>query len=434
MTGVLKKMNTYKTKLLAGAFVLFAVFLCAVFGAAFSPVFAATGENDALLERAKNLYSIQDYTQALVLFTKVLEREPAKGEAWDYASWCQRYLGNWETAREGFQRAEELLPGDLAKWVKAGLGETYLGAGGYEKAVEAFTQAMDLAPEDDELVTRAMKGIAFAYASMGDAPRTEEALSRLNEKNSSAATAARAETTILLENRRRFFAASGADSGADSVPETEGEDANLADTPEVAQEIAPSETVLSDAIDRRGEIMERTPHENTRESVTIWDFTLGEPIQSVLEGLKERGIEAQKTEEPTKLGTWFYTVKLPGESPLPELVRKDADSVLYILEEFEDKLLSVGASVTWRGRKNAIRLKDDLFEEMSKKLNEKYGRYANANDNGIFAEASWVPDDKQLIALETTASLDGQVVLFVNYNDLPGLSVFWEKAKQIGER
>ncbi|MDR2137595.1 MAG: hypothetical protein LBO68_04830 [Synergistaceae bacterium] len=129
---------------------LFLFVLCAGFFCTFCAFFARTGfaatESERFLERAKNLYGIQEYSAAKVFFEKVIALDPENGEAWDYASWCDRYLGNWERAEEGFQKAKSLLPGDLSKWVEIGLGETYLGASAYEKSIQAFTRAMELAP------------------------------------------------------------------------------------------------------------------------------------------------------------------------------------------------------------------------------------------------------------------------------------------------
>ncbi|MDR1978901.1 MAG: hypothetical protein LBQ42_09235 [Synergistaceae bacterium] len=416
-----------KLRLFLSAFVLFSAFLSAA-----APAAAAT-ESESLTERAKNLYSVQDYNHALLLFAKALELDPQNGEAWDYASWCHRYLGNWEQARQGFERAEQ-LPGALVKWVKAGLGETYLGAGAYESALQSFSQAIELAPEDEELLVRALKGLVFAYACLGDSERVDENMKLLAEKDSAAATAVGAEAASLLENRRKFFASSVEDSVPPQEKSPEEASAEKEPEPEEKPLEASSPAELSDTMERQEQVAKQATVETAEEAVTIWDFTLGEPIQAVMTHLSERGIDVRKAAEPTRLGTQFYTVKLPGESPLPELVRQDADSILYVLEEFQEKLLSVSASVTWRGRENSIRMKEELFKEMSDSLSEKYGPYANLSDNGIFAEAYWVPNDKHFIALETTASLDGQVVLIVNYNDLPGLNVFWENAKQLNEQ
>ncbi|GHV48124.1 hypothetical protein FACS1894204_12170 [Synergistales bacterium] len=424
------------------SFVSIVVF-CAVF-------LTASWAAPSLLERAVNLYGIQDYSNALVLFDKVLETDPRNGEALDYASWCHRYLGNWETARVGFEKAKT-LPGALPQWLNVGLGETLLGAGVYENAIEAFKRAIDEAPEEEELIVRSLKGISFAYASLGDSANAEETLSRLSEKDSATALDAQADVETLLESAKKRSSASAevAATSSDAQPlppnlytgelsdtldrqqkaveqahaaQNEQEAAEVAEVAEVAQNTQQPQ-------DEQQPAQKDTPSDTA--SFALWDFAVGTPIEQVLAGLSERGIDVQKNEDETRLGTWFYTVRISGSSLLPEMTLQNAESVLCILEEFQGKLLSASASVTWRGQKGTIRLKESLFKEMSDKLDEKYGASQGLSDNGIFAEASWVTDDNRLVSLQTTASLDGQVFLCVNYNDLPSLQVFWEHIEQV---
>jgi tetratricopeptide (TPR) repeat protein len=415
--------------------------------------FAAASSNTTLMERAKNLYSIQDYNNALTLFEKLLTMEPENGEAWDYASWCHRYLGNWNQARQGFERAETLLPGAEAKWVKVGLGETFLGAGQGGNSARAFSEAIELAPEDNELVVRSLKGLVLARASMGEAPQMEEALNRLKEKDAAAAEIIKNDATTLLEKNKP--AEPGKNPEEDESPKPEpGELTDLSArqwlaaksvvwvkkpaSPEAqaAQDTVPKEPVndVSVAEPTSSPEDEKTP-EGKKAPLVVWGLPVGEPIQAAVVQLVGEEIEVQKNEEPTKFGSWFYTAKLPYfSSLLPELARTDADSALLILEEYQEKLLSISVTATWKERKNSISLKEELFVELSGKLGQKYGPSAGLNDNGIFAEAQWVPDDKRFIALEVTAGLDGQVVLNVSYSDLPGLSVFWEETAQTSER
>ena len=418
-----------------------------------SPSFAAASSNTTLMERAKNLYSIQDYNNALTLFEKLLTTEPENGEAWDYASWCHRYLGNWNQARQGFGRAETLLPGAEAKWVKVGLGETFLGAGQGGNSVRAFSEAIGLAPEDDELVVRSLKGLVLARASLGDAPQMEEVLSRLKEKDAAVAAEIENDAATLLEKNKPAAQEPGKDPTEGTLKPAESPEeltdlsarqwlaaksvvwvkkpASATAPEEPATDVSAAEPVPSSE-DEKTQEEEKTPEDE--KALVVWGLPVGEPIQSVVVELAGQGIEVQKNEESTKFGSWFYTVKLPSSSSLlPELARTDADSALLILEEYQEKLLSASVTVTWKGRKNSISLKEDLFTELSGKLGEKYGPSAGLNDNGIFAETQWVPDDKRFIALEVTAGLDGQAVLNVSYSDLPGLNVFWEETAQTSE-
>ncbi|MDR2176345.1 MAG: hypothetical protein LBO82_10485 [Synergistaceae bacterium] len=420
-------------------------FLCAVFfcGAAFG---AAPDESARLFERAKNLYGIQEYSHALVLFEKALELEPENGEAWDYASWCQRYLGNWETARRGFEKAGELLPGEAAKWVKVGLGETYFGGGLYKNAVQSFLQAIDLAPGDEELVVRSLKGAALAFASMGDSVQLEKTLARLTEKD---AADIRPDAEKLLERARQATQTEPAEAVLSDIRERQEQTFQAAsESSEVREpQNAASETESQEgAAPQKPAELEKIPEHQEGSGAEIPAaaavaaaepeslFTLGEPMQAVLTRFAERGIEVRKVEAATAIGSQFYTLRVFEEFPLPEVIRGDANAVFCALEEFQEKLLSVTVSLTWKELPAPIRMKEELFREISDKLKEKYGAWASLSDNGIFAEASWIAGGARLVYLTITAGLDGQVVLNAGCTDLPGLEVFWDNARKANEQ
>ena len=232
-------------------------------------------ESERLMERAKNLYGVQEYSAAKVFFEKAIALDPENGEAWDYASWCERYLGNWERAEEGVKKAKNLLPGDLSKWVEVGLGETYLGASVYEKSIEAFTHAIELAPNDEELVVRALKGLVFAYASLGDSVKMEETMGRLAEQNPEEASNVKEDAAVILAARRQADAAASEKS------------AESAESAEQAE--------LSNTMERQSEAAERVaPEESATEGdfVSIWGLKLGAPIEDALATLESQGIKA----------------------------------------------------------------------------------------------------------------------------------------------
>ena len=163
----------------------------------------ANASADLLRERAKNLYSVQDYRGALSLFDRLLEEVPGDGEALDYSAWCLRYLGDWKSAEERFLQALEAPDGALISWLHVGLGEMYLGAGDEAKSAESFQKAMDTAPEDDELLLRSLKGIIWVKAFLGDRVEYEKALSLLENKEKALAEEVAADTASILEEREK---------------------------------------------------------------------------------------------------------------------------------------------------------------------------------------------------------------------------------------
>lgn len=365
-----------------------------------------------LMERAKNLYEIQDYAHALRFFEKILETDSESGEVLDYAGWCHRYLGNWKKAEQVFEKALTHLPDALGKWVWVGLGETYLGAESYIKAQNAFEKALLLAPEDQELVERALKGVVFSLASLGKQDLAEERLRALAEKNSTAAEALAQEMLVLLERHKKAAVDAEADLG------TPKEEPTSAD---VKQKIP---DLLTDSDQRQQEIIAAHTPAKTAEKATIGNFALGAPIETVLTSLEQQGIAFSKLEESTRMGSSFYIVELPKGSLLPDTMPQGEHFLLYALEEFQGKLLSVGVSVIWRDQKSAISFKDALFKALQDALTASYGENSHLSDTGIYTEAHWIPDSALFVALEATAGLEGSVVATVNYNDLPGLRIF----------
>lgn len=176
--------------------------LALLFGAA-----GAACSSELLRERAKNLYSVQDYRGALALFDRLLGEIPGDGEALDYSAWCLRYLGDWKSAEERFFQALDAPSGALTSWIHVGLGETYLGAGDERKAVASFQKAIESAPGDDELFLRSQKGIAWAAAFFGEREEYGRALALIREKDEKFAEEVLGDTGAILEEREALAAA-----------------------------------------------------------------------------------------------------------------------------------------------------------------------------------------------------------------------------------
>lgn len=373
--------------------------------------FAAT-ESERFMERAKNLYGVQEYSAAKVFFEKAIALDPENGEAWDYAGWCDRYLGNWERAEEGFEKAKSLLPGDLSKWVEAGLGETYLGAGAYEKSIEAFTRAMELTPDDEELVVRSLKGRVFAYASLGDFSKMEENLDHLARKDPEEAATVRDDAAVIVEAYRKSEAVGG----------------------ESAKKEKKEKEELSDTMERQSDAAERVAPERKsaeEEFVSIWNLKLGAPIEEALASLKAQGVNAIELEETTVLGSRFYVTKLTNERPLLDWVDKEVGVSFHVLEEYRGKLLRVTVACGWKRSRGSMAFKDEIFDSMAAALDRQYDGHVDIERKSLYAEALWIPRWNHLAALEMTVSLDGQVYLRLTHGHLPELIEFWENAKKI---
>ncbi|MDR1482384.1 MAG: hypothetical protein LBI74_07150 [Synergistaceae bacterium] len=396
---------------------------------------AAAGGNafaaESRFERARNLYDIHEYNVALVLFEKVIESEPENGEALDFASWCNRYLGNWETAKKGFQQAEQLLPGKLSKWVKVGLGETYLGAGAYGESILAFEQAIGLDPDDEELVVRARKGIVLANASLMDSKAMNTALSDLS---GDVAAEVKEDADALLERQ------SASNKPGEATASETVSSGNLSNADERRAAVfeaaaASSERETAETPDQQGpaEPKERetgsSPANDDRNapgngvelgSGSIWSvLSLGEPIEGILSGLSGLGISIQKVEEPTRSGAWIHILGFPPGMAPPAVTNGDADTTMCVIEEFQGRLRAVTITSFWENRKSCIRMKDAIFKETAAKLNERLRVIGAVTDSGLFTEAQWVLGESPIgVSLSGTAGLDGSIIVETIYIDL----------------
>ena len=366
---------------------------------------AAEETMESLMERGRNLYGVGDYQSSLILFQKAIGKDANNGEALDYAGWCHRYLSNWASAEVTFQKALSLLPGASGKWVQVGLGETYLGAPVYDKAIVAFQQAMSLAPEDAELVVRSLKGIVIAYASLGDESKMIEAISDLKKKDPAAADLIGKDAQLLLEQAKKAKA---------SQPEPGKEEA------------------LSDGETRRQEVVEeKKDAAHSDKSVEIWGFSLGEDMSAVLSKLTSQKVRFSKAENPTEFGTWLYFVDL-SPSILPAFLLQDKKALLFALTEYDGKLLAVSALVLWNSR-NPIVKKSNMFITMEAALEKKYGSPEDVSDKGVHSEAYWIPSDRHAVEIDVNASTNGDVFLELRYTDLPTNSKFFNDIKAQGK-
>ena len=395
-----------------------------------SIVFAVEKNGNAfLLERAKNLYGVGDYARALTLFRKAVLNEPNNGEALDFAGWCSRYLGDWGTAEKTFTEAKTLLHGYDGRWVLAGLGETYLGAALFQKSAEVFQEAITLAPEDDELVIRCLKGLALAYASLGDEAKMLSSIQLLEDKNKEEAVRVLADAKVLLAEAGKRK--QSADTQPPKVSNAEERQAShiLAEEGDKEASVAPKENTA----EKSRPAPEKTSESPSPERVRIWGFTLGERMDTVVSEARQRGIRVVKFDEPTEFGQWIHAFDYPGKSPLPDFATQKADFVGYALDEFDSALIEVRAIVTWKKIGNSVITKNNMFEGLSSVLVRNYGEAAFSEDRGIFSEAFWIASSRHAVALYACAGLDGTVRLELSYLDIPLYQKYWEHIESQGK-
>ena len=365
---------------------------------------------DVLQERAKNLYDVKDYRGALGLFQRILQEFPDNGSALDFSGWCLRYLGDWASAEKTLNHALEVLNGSEGRWVMVGLGETYLGAGNYQKAVSSFDTAISLAPEEEELVVRSLKGIAWAYASMGKEKEFDETITKLKEHDCEIAQQTVKEAASLLS------------ASVKKQPEEPEELTDVVDNQAEAfnqgksdQQVAKSD---KEKTDKNG------ASSQNQEPIEVWGFVLGSPIQEALVSLEARGIGYTKDPEPSSYGENYYIFALPEPGPLPGFIQKDLGVLFYFINEYRGKVLKVGAVAFYEDCYDPMVMIQNKRMGMTVALDEKYGESVRCKNNGISSETAWVGSNRHAIWLTTNVSLDGTAAFELQYLDLQGFSQF----------
>jgi serine/threonine-protein kinase len=90
-------------------------------------------------------YVSRDYRRALEEYAIALEGLPNDAEAWAWAGFTHRRLGNWDEVLAAFERAAQLDPRDANLFQNLG-GVTYRVTHRYADAVRAFDRALTLDP------------------------------------------------------------------------------------------------------------------------------------------------------------------------------------------------------------------------------------------------------------------------------------------------
>ncbi|MCF4152408.1 tetratricopeptide repeat protein [Dethiosulfovibrio sp. F2B] len=344
------------------------------------------GEVDHLRERALNLYRVMDYRGALTLFLRVAEANPEEGAVWDYAGWCHRYQGDWEKALACFDRALPLLPGEAGAWVAVGMGETYLGAADYDKARSSFSEAINRAPEDEELLLRSLRGIVWSCAFSGDDRGFEKALNAISELNGDMARAVRNDLSTVLERVKKE---------KKTVREQESK-------PKPVKKAPPKKASVESAPDPADRAKSSFPDR------LACDFSPGSPIAKELAELSKRGGRSKRSDGFDAKGLIYYGITPPddwsGDGWIP---RKPAVSV--VVDEFEDKVLRVSVTGIYGVREDPVSTGMTLFDEAMEGIKPFYGDPAYIKKEGVSMEALWHVSHGRMGRLGVEVMLDGSV-------------------------
>lgn len=361
---------------------------------------------DDLRDRAQNLYKVQDYRGALTLFDRLLSEKPDDGSALDFSAWCLRYLGDWKSAEARFDLALEVLPGKDGSWATVGLGETLLGSQAYARAIETFNKAIDLSPEDDELVLRCLKGIAWAQAFLGDRGGFDATVARIRSMDGSEADSLVEDTAQILSDAEALLAQS---KDAEAVVEDEPQD----------------------GIDRQAELaQEAEPKDKTAEKGSIWGITLGVSAKDEIAKLEAKGIKCYRGDGADQYGVEFSAFEFP-DNPLPKFLMKNGEEV-FAVEEYNGLVYRVLGLVNYGKTRSPLTWIHNQFVGMLDALSGRYGNPDTVRRHGISFEAAWVVDS-YTIWLFASVGLDGSSKVQISYIDRDVEALLLENVQEQGK-
>lgn len=321
---------------------------------------------ESLLERARNLYDVQAYQEALSLYERVLADDPDDVRALDLSGWCLRYMNEWKQAEVRFNKALEITQEADTCWVYMGLGEVLLESHDYARAKSNFETAMKLVPDDMELVSRAQKGIAISNKRSNS---TEKIPAQSPKRTNR-------ELPQLPKPARK----------------------NPVQPPAHAGEIPPASPT---AIARETDGIARKPAKK-------FGITLGVPIDEVK--LPRRQINQQGAEI-------IYAVSIPV-SNLPKFVTGDAKNIHFQLVEHSGKLLKISYTASYTNLKNTEKKKDSLEKNLIKFFKAEFGEPASIS-RGVFCDKiNWINKDRHIAEVTIGDDLSGQIMLEVSFIDI----------------
>lgn len=352
---------------------------------------SARGESDIaeLTERGKNLYFVRDYRGALMLFARALTIDRNNGEILDFMGWCHRYLGNWASAERFFVNAASRLSGASGAWVQAGLGETYLGAGHYKRAVEPFRTAIGLSPDDKELSVRCLKGMMYAYAGLGQSKALDEASALLARIDAAEAKSVRQDALALLE-RSRTSAPAKEEKTTDVVNREAGAIASSTKAPAASGGKADS-----------------------------WGFRLGGKIREGIQELERRKISWKKSPDSLE-GEWFYTFLPPEPYPsVPAAIASSASDRAYVLCEYEEQLMRVRTVLFFENVTSPASYMESVMRQISKTLDGRFGSPFYDDMDGLAGERMWKAGEDCMVRVACTATMQNTLLVYVDTLFLP---------------
>ncbi len=416
--------------------ILFWMLLGLILSAEFS--LEATDSAD-LFERAKNLYDVKDYRAALSLFDAILSADSCDGIALDFSGWCCRYTGDLSSAERRFNRALEILKEESAKWVHVGLGETFLQAGLYDKALLSFENGRAVASGDSEVILRALKGSVLCCMAADlerakrlileiaeIAPDEAEAFSRdifaaketLSGKNSSVP---KGDTpTDVLERQKSLLDTT---ESPEPVISRDGDPkpTHAAVTPSPAK--PPKKTPRTKASSKKQNPVASPSGQTARNEVLVCGIPLGEKGETAISKIENIGVKIGGASAFIKEGQNWLPIEGLKDVDSDAFFRNSAENIRTFVVQFRGRFLSVVRAYDFKRGDSSLREFTDLEERGRAFLNGK-GRLSHITSSITVTEMGTIISREYAVWLQIRNNLDGSCSVEIQHVYLPLFSDF----------
>ena len=416
----------------------FGIFIFVGFIAGFDSCAQAASSGD-LFERAKNLYDVKDYRSALSLYDVILSSDPRNAEALDFSGWCCRYVGDLSSAEKRFNDALGVLEGEPSKWVHVGLGEAYLQAGLYDKALASFEKARAVASGDSEVILRALKGGVLSCITTDTekakgyileiariAPEEADALSRdlaVTEKTRTAASSPAEDRRGATDVTERQDVLLRNDS---TSSETASSDVSIR-KPTPTEASQPAKDVRKTSRASKKTILKTpapsatpTPAER-RNTTSILGIPLGETQRNVFTKLREIRIKIEETPSFVKGNQSWFAIEGLDEADTDAVFLERAKSIRTYVVFFRERVLSVVRDYEYGKGPAPMEAFADLEARGTSYL-KVVGNISQATHSVTLVEMGSIVSREYAVWLHVRNNLDGSCSVEVQHVYLPLLS------------
>ncbi len=345
-------------------------------------------------------------------------------------------MGDLSSAEKRFNDALGLLGGEPSKWVHVGLGEAYLQAGLYEKALASFEKARSVASGDSEVILRALKGSVLSCIPVDTtkargfileieriAPEEAQLLSRdiaamEKKRTPKAASAPEAQApTDVAERQSALLKENPAPSEAISsdVPSVK---TKPADAPKPEKKAGKKNRAPKKAASGVP-VPSATPSRQTaRNVIPVFGIALGETESKVVADMEEMGLSVGKSPAFVKENQCWFSIEGRNAFDSDAVFLQRAKHVRTFVVSFRGRVMSIVRTYDYPKGSGPLEEFADL-EVKGKAFLSGKGRLSQVLHSITVTEMGMIVSREYAVWLHVRNNLDGTCSVEIQHMYLP---------------